>query len=66
MARKRRGRPPTFRHEDRLKLSELVRRHGARRARAISELPVSVPTLLKIAREFGIQLRKGRRPRRAA
>jgi hypothetical protein len=66
MARKRRGRPQTFRYEDRRKLSELLRQHGARRARAISEVPVSMPTLLKIAREFGIQLSKGRRPWRAA
>jgi len=67
MARKKKqGRPFTFKYEDRRKFAELIRQHGARRARDVASKPVSVGTLLKIAREFEIPLKKGRRPREAA
>lgn len=58
----RRGRPLTFEQEMRRKLAMLVECHGARRARTLSPVPITVGSLLKIAREFGIRLCKGRRP----
>ncbi|MCE9604754.1 MAG: hypothetical protein K8U03_07600 [Planctomycetia bacterium] len=64
--RKQRGRPPTFLPEERSRLLELIRIHGARGAREASGRQVSVSTLLKIAREAGLQFSKGRRPKRAA
>jgi len=66
MTKKWRGRPQTFNYEDRRNLAELIRRHGARSTKAIAETPISIPTLLKIAREFDVELTKGRRPRKAA
>ncbi len=67
MARKNRpGRPLTFRIAQRRKLAELVRQHGARGAKEVAPVPISVGTLLKIAKEFGIVLKHGRRPRKAA
>lgn len=62
----RRGRPVTFKLAERKGLAKLIRCHGARGAWLASARPVSVDTLLKIAREFGIKLNKGRRPRKAA
>ncbi len=64
--KKRRGRPPTFRRSDRRKFADMIRRHGARRTRELASMSISVNTLLKIAREFDIELNKGRRPRTAA
>lgn len=64
--KRRRGRPPTFLAAQRRKLARLVRLHGARGALAASSVPVSMGTVLKIAREYGIQLKKGKRPRKAA
>lgn len=58
----RRGRPLTFQQEMRRGLAMLVERHGAHGARTLSPVPITVGSLLKIAREFGIRLRKGRRP----
>lgn len=67
MARKkRRGRPPTFQRNARRKFADMIRRHGARRTRELASMSISVDTLLKIAREFDIELKKGRRPRPAA
>lgn len=67
MARARkRGRPFTFNKAQRRKLAELVQQHGARRAKEVAPLSISVGTLLKIAHEFGIDLKHGRRPRKAA
>lgn len=60
-AKRRRGRPRTFKYEDRRKLARLIRRHGAHRAMGISATKVSLPTLLKIAREFALELKPGRR-----
>jgi hypothetical protein len=65
MPRKRKqGRPVTFKLPQRRQLAELVRQHGARGAQAVAPVPISTGTLLKIAHEFGIELSKGRRPRR--
>lgn len=64
MPRKRRqGRPPTFKRPQRRQLAELIRQHGVRGAQEVSPTPISAATLQKIAREFAISLRKGRRPR---
>jgi hypothetical protein len=61
MSRKR-GRPPTFRPRDRRYLAGLIHEHGAHGAKRTSRLEVSLATLRKIAQEFGITLRRGRRP----
>lgn len=63
---RRRGRPLTFSWEERAYLAELVRAHGVRGARRNSEIPVCQQTLSKIAAEFSIILKKGKRPRKAA
>ena len=47
-------------------LAQLIRQHGARGAIAHAPEPVCLSTLLKIAHEFQIPLKKGARPRRAA
>lgn len=64
--RAKRGRPPTFESETRKTLADVIRQHGARGAREFALVPVSIATLLKIAREHGIILKSGRRPKRAA
>lgn len=61
----RRGRPLTFTPEQRAHFAELIKIHGARKTKEISLVPISNQTLLKIAREFDIPLKRGRR-RRAA
>ena len=58
----RRGRPLTFRPTIRQQLAALIEEHGAHGARELSAVPITVGTLLTIAAEFGIRLRKGRRP----
>ena len=63
---KLRGRKPAFDPETRVLLAELIRRHGARRARGLAPVTISVGTLLKIAQEQGIKLKRGRRPKSAA
>lgn len=62
----RRGRRPTFDLATRRMLADLIRQHGAKRAKELAPIPISVATLLKIAREHGVELRRGRRPRSAA
>ena len=42
-------------------LAELIRQHGARGAILHAPEPVSLKTMLRIAREFEIPLKKGRR-----
>lgn len=64
--RRSRGRPRTYDYEQRRELAELIRDHGARGAQARVDHPMALETLLKIAREFRIELKPGRRPRRAA
>ena len=66
IGRAKRGRPPTFESETRKMLAGLIRQYGARRARELAPVPVSIDTLRKIARENGITLKRGRRPDRAA
>jgi len=62
----RRGRNLTFDPETRQMLAGLIRQHGARRAQELAPVPISVGTLLKIAKEQGVRLKKGRRPKNAA
>ncbi len=47
-------------------LAELIREHGARGAIAHAPEPVCLATVLRIAREFQIPLKKGARLKRAA
>ena len=61
-----RGRPVTFQLEERQRLAELIQVYGARPTKDLAGVPISVPTLLKIAKEFDINLKKGRRSREAA
>ena len=67
MAKKRRrGRPPTFLPADRQYLAKLIRAHGIAGAQRHANLSVCNGTLIKIARDFGIVLPKGRSRRSAA
>ena len=61
-----RGRRRIYRYEDCKRMAELVREHGARGAREVLNRQTCLATLLDIAREFNVQLGKGRRPRKAA
>jgi hypothetical protein len=65
-AAERRGRKPAFDPDTRKLLAELIQRNGARRARELAPVSISVGTLLKIACEHGVKLKKGRRPKSAA
>lgn len=58
----RRGRRLTFGPAMRQQLAALVEDLGAHGARELSPVSITVGSLLKIAAEFGIRLRKGRRP----
>ena len=60
-----RGRPPTFTQRDRQYLAELIREHGLCGTRRKSRIPVCQQTLSKIAREFDIPLKPGRRTKQA-
>lgn len=62
---KGRGRPLTFEPKVRRKLAKLVERHGASYVSKTSSIPISMGTLLKIAHEHGVVLKKGRRPKAA-
>lgn len=61
-----RGRQPTFKPEERRIVAELIREHGARGAQRVSPIPICFATILRITKEFGIELKKGRRPKKAA
>ncbi len=61
-----RGRPQAYTFSDRRHFAELIRQFGARGAREASSRRICLHTLLKIAKEFQIQLKKGRRRRFAA
>jgi len=61
----RRGRPYTFLPADRKYLAELIREHGIAGAQRQTGIPICDHTLGKIAREFGIELPRGRRPNAA-
>ena len=52
----------TYSHAERVRFAELIRQFGARGAREVLSRQVCVGTLLKIAAEFGIGLKRGRRP----
>lgn len=52
----------TYSHVERERFAELIRLYGARGAREALSRRVCHDTLLKIAAEFGIILKKGRRP----
>lgn len=56
-----RGRPRTFRWQTRKYFARLIERFGVSGARTASKISVSRPTLIKVAKEFGIQLSAGRR-----
>jgi transposase len=56
-----RGRLPTFDPRTRKYFARLIGKHGLRGAAVASKVPVSVATLAKVANEFGIQLKAGRR-----
>lgn len=56
------GRPPTYSAPVRAALAELIRKHGIGGARRVSDIKVSNGTMVKIAREYGIRLNKGKRP----
>ena len=62
----KRGRPRKFQAEDRRQLADLIREHGIRGARRESKVSISQLTMIRIAREFGISLKKGKRPKKAA
>lgn len=63
---RKRGRPPTFTTEQREQFAGLIWVYGARGTQEVSSIPISLATLLKIAAEFQIPLKPGRRSRRAA
>lgn len=60
----RRGRKPTFDQTQRQQLAEMIRQHGIDGTKAICGFPICQSTLGKIAREFSIPLKTGRRRRR--
>jgi hypothetical protein len=62
----RRGRKLKFVGRERETLAELIREHGARGAIEHAPEPVCLRTMLRIAREFQIPLKKGARTKRAA
>lgn len=64
--KKKQGRPMTFKLAQRRKFAELINQHGARGAREVASKSISLGTLLRIAKEFKIELKKGKRPRMAA
>jgi hypothetical protein len=49
-------------HAERKRFADLIRQFGARGAREVLCRRVCLGTLLKIAAEFGIELKQGRRP----
>lgn len=65
MSQQRRGRPQTYLPADRAYLAQLVREHGIAGAQRQTGMPVGSQTLGKIAREFGFELRRGRRGKAA-
>lgn len=61
---RKQGRPPTYLTEQRSQLAEYIRQRGARGTRELVGRSISLSTLLKIAREFQIPLKRGRRHRK--
>ena len=65
MVRKREGgRPLAYKLGDREQFAQLIRQCGVRGAREKLARKVCIATLLRVAGEFGIELKKGRRPLR--
>ena len=60
--KKHRGRPFTFETPQRYRISKLIREHGIAETKRRMRLKICADTLAKIAREYGIELRTGRRP----
>lgn len=56
----RRGRPPTFSDKDREHVADLLRQYGAREAVRQCVFRISLKTVLVIAREHQIELKRGR------
>jgi len=54
------GRTKRYGRKERERLAELVRMHGSRGTRELLKRNISCVTLLRIAREFAIELKKGR------
>jgi hypothetical protein len=63
MEEQKRGRPRMYLDAQRQAFADLVRQLGARQARECLRRSVSMKTLLAAANEFGVELKKGRRPR---
>jgi hypothetical protein len=63
-SRTKRLHPLKFEGETRHQMAALIRQYGARGAREVSPVPISLATLLKIAREHGIKLMRGRKPKK--
>ena len=61
-----RGRRPTFGVSERAWLADLIRQHGIRGTQRVAGVSICINTLIKIGREFNIQLPRGRGQRRAA
>lgn len=57
----KRGRPHTYLLDDRRRIAEVIRQYGARGARRQLGETICTSTLLKIAQEFDIELKRGRR-----
>lgn len=58
------GRPPVFTPMQRRHMAKVIRQHGLAIGRAVlanEGVSVSLPTLARVAREHGIQLKRGRR-----
>ncbi len=62
---RKRGRPPTYSREERERIAQVIAQCGVRGAREVLEHRICQSTLVKIAREFGVALKKGRRRRDA-
>ena len=56
-----RGRPRTYQYDERRRIADVIRQYGARGAQRQLGGAICISTLLAIAREFGIELKKGRR-----
>lgn len=59
----KRGRPATYEFRDRERLAIFVSAFGIRGTREATGNSVSLETLIEVAKEFGIALKRGRRRR---
>lgn len=58
---RKRGRPHTYLLDDRRRIAEVIRKYGARGAQRQLGGSICMSTLLTIAQEFDIELKRGRR-----